>query len=149
MKNLLECIEDSIFENMMILERNEKMFPSGRDRSKFEIWTEDHCRERQKERDVTDKEITSAFFGAWEELNKLFKEREIEVNKPGKEPTSFNIIDARKDRNKPVCIAAFIYSNRDDHKLYHPAFTVKTVYKGEDFSGATKSNYKAKKIFLY
>ena len=57
-------------------------------------------------------------------------------------------VDARIDRSSPINIAAFLYRN-NGNKLQYPAFTVKTVYKGADFSGNIYKHENIEKIFLY
>lgn len=145
-----------IDESFLILERNEKIFPKDKDRQKFQVWIGDHGKQRQEERHVSDKEIISAFFGAYDDINELFKKGEITVAKSQYKGQydRFVIIDARKDKRSPVCVSAFIYNNYSPNKLKSPQFTVKTVYKGGDFSGATRGDNTSKgkeekKIFLY
>ena len=148
MISLVDYINESCYDNLeLLLERNEKMFPKGQDQSKFEIWCGDHCRQRQEERHISDKEIISAFFAAWSELNKKYKEREFEAAKVASDTKDILIIDAREDKQNPLTISCFLYKNRSNTKLYHPAFTVKTVYK--DTGGAKKDKEGIVKIFLY
>ncbi len=144
MKTLTDFIDESL-----ILERNEKMFPKPGANAKMEIWTGDHCRDRQSERHVSNKEIVDAFFGAWSQLNKLYKEKKIIVSKRHGEDNHVIIIDARKDRSYPVNIAAYIFQNHGTTKLNYPKFIVKTVYAGPDFSGNIYDKENAEKIFLY
>jgi len=147
MISLVDFLSETLENLEMFLERNEKMFPTGQDQSKFEIWCGDHCRQRQEERNISDKEIISAFFAAWPELNKKYKEREFEAAKIASETKDILIIDARNDKDKPLTISCFLYRNRSNNKLYHPAFTVKTVYK--DTGGAKKQGDGIVKIFLW
>lgn len=149
MKSLNEFLNDALFESQMILERNEKMYPypgSEDKRTKFEIWVGDHGRQRMEERKVTEKQIVDAFYAAWGELNKKFKDREFEADRNG-QGNEIVIIDARKNREKPLTIAAFLYRNRASNKLLFPAFTVKTVYY--DTGGAVQNRKDRIKIFLY
>lgn len=145
MKSLIEYISESL-----ILERNEQMFPKKPEsQSKFSIWIGDHGKQRMEERHVSEKEIIDAFFDAFQQLNKKFKDREISVSRDGKD-SRFIIVDARKDKTNPVNISAFIYRNSSKNKLYHPSFTVRTVFKGDSFSGTTrKDSAEEVKIFLY
>ena len=147
MISLVDFLSESLENAKFILERNEKMFPKGQDQSKFEIWVGDHCKQRQQERNISDKEIVSALFAAWPELNKKYKEREFEAAKQASDTKDILIIDAREDRQNPLTISCFLYRNRSNNKLYHPAFTVKTVYK--DVGGAKKTKEGIVKIFLY
>ena len=149
MKSLNEYLEDALFESQMILERNEKMYPypgSEDKRTKFEIWVGDHGRQRMEERKVSEKQIVDAFYTAWGELNKKFKDREFTADRNG-QGNEIVIIDARKNREKPLTIAAFLYRNRASNKLLFPAFTVKTVYY--DTGGAAQNRKDRIKIFLY
>lgn len=147
MISLIEFINEKMFEEEMILERNEKIYPTQDKHAKFEIWTGDHCRDRQEERTVTDKEIIDAFYAAWPQLNKAFKEREFQASRSKEEAGEIMIVDARKDKQKPLTICCFLYRNRSDNKLQNPAFTVMTVYRD---SGGAKQNRKERyKIFLY
>lgn len=151
MISLVNYIEECLlFENEMILEKNEKVYPdpkSENQRTKFEIWLGDHARDRQEQREVSNKEIVDAFYAAWPELNKAFKEGKFKPYKRGEKGTDIVIIDARKDRQTPLTIAAFLYRNRAENKLLFPAFTVKTVYR--DTGGAKQNREDRFKIFLY
>lgn len=150
MIKLSNFIADQIFESQMILERNEKIYPEQDKHAKFEIWTGDHCRDRQEERYVTDKEIISAFYDAWPQLNKAFKEREFQAARRKEDAGEIIIIDTRKDKQRPLTICCFLYRNRSDNKLLHPAFTVMTVYRGEGpKQGAAQNRKDRYKIFLY
>lgn len=131
-----------------IFERNERIFPKPNKHAKFEVWTGDHCRLRQTERFVTDKEIIDAFYGAYSQIRKLFDENKIYVSKHYGKDTHFIIVDGRVDRSSPINIAAFLYRN-NGNKLQYPSFTVKTVYKGADFSGNIYKHENVEKIFLY
>ncbi|MCH5167544.1 MAG: hypothetical protein J1F35_06575 [Erysipelotrichales bacterium] len=149
MRSLLEFLDDEIFESQMIFERNEKMYPypgSEDKRTKFEIWVGDHGRQRMNERKVSEKQIVDAFYAAWSQLNQKFKDREFEADRNGN-GNEIVIIDARKNRQKPLTIAAFLYRNRANNKLLFPAFTVKTVYY--DTGGAAQNRKDRIKIFLY
>lgn len=62
MKCLLDYILESSdykeFEQQMLLERNEKIFPTQQGKhEKLEIWAGEHCKQRQSERNVSDKEM--------------------------------------------------------------------------------------------
>ena len=147
MLDLYTFISEQLDTEQMILERNEKLFPRDGERSKMEIWVGDHARQRQEERHINDKEIISAFFAAYADLNKKYKEREFDANRDPSQTRDILIIDARNDKENPLTISCWLYRNRATNKLQYPAFTVKTVYRG--VGGAKKSEEKAMKIFLY
>lgn len=147
MLDLLDYINEALDTEQLILERNEKVFPSDGDRSKMEIWVGDHARQRQKERKVDTQAIISAFFAAYAELNKKYKEGEFKANRDPKLTRDILIIDTRKNRENPLTVSCWLYRNRNENKLQYPAFTVKTVYWGT--GGAKKSEEKAMKIFIY
>lgn len=147
MKTLVESIMESL-----LLERNEKIWPTDNKRQKFSIWAGQHYQERKKERNVNDKEVIDAFWAAYNELNAKFKDGEIKATRTGEE-SRFIIVDARKDRANPLNISAFIYFAPKQTSLSGASFTVRTVYKGEDFSGTLRGTHSSKgnevKIFLY
>lgn len=150
MVSLANYIKECIFESQMIFEKNEKVYPkpgSHDTKTKFEIWVGDHAKQRQEERNVSTKEIIDAFYAAWPELNKGFKEGKFDVYERGKQAKEIVIIDARKDRQTPLTIGAFCYRNRATNKLLFPAFTIKTVYR--DTGGAKQNREDRFKIFLY
>ena len=152
----LELNEYKEFEQEMLLERNEKIFPSQQGKhEKLEIWAGEHCKQRQKERNVSDKEITNAIFGAFTDIRSAYREGKIKLSYNG-EDSQFVITDARRDKHNPVVVVAFIYKmlgakNKKDMnpKFDRPSITVKTVFKGDDFSGSKASRENAHKIFLY
>lgn len=150
MKTLVDYINERLIDQLneqLILERNEKIFPRKNERSKMEIWTGDHCRQRQEERGVTDNQIVSSLFAAYAELNAKFKEREFEADRDPKKSRDILVIDARKDKMNPLTVSCWLYRNNSSSRLQYPAFTVKTVYYGT--GGAMKSEEKALKVFLY
>ena len=147
MLDLYTYICEQLDAEQLIFERNEKLFPKDGDRSKMEIWVGDHARQRQEERHVKDQEIISAFFAAYAELNKKYKEREYEADRDPSKTRDILIIDTRKDKDNPLTISCWLYRNRSQTKLQYPAFTVKTVYRG--VGGAKKSEDKAMKVFIY
>ena len=144
-------LEEFIFEQM-ILEKNEIIFPRNNEHGRCRIYVGDHARERMQERKVFEKDILDAIFGAYKELSQKFKDGEIQQSRTG-EDSRFVIIDARKNRNNPVNVSAFISRSYKNNKLEHPSIIVRTVFKGEDFSGAMRGEWKTKgkevKIFLY
>lgn len=140
-------IYESELQQQMILERNEKMFPKPGQEAKFEIWVGDHCRQRQEERNITNKEIISAFFEAYPQLNKAFKEREFKADRDPKLAGEVIIIDTRYDKQKPLTIACWLYKNKSDNALRYSAWCVKTVYK--DSGGASQNRKDRFKVFLY
>ncbi len=153
---ILESNEYREFEHEMLLERNERIFPSQQGKhEKLEIWAGEHCKQRQKERNVSDKEITNAIFGAFTDIRSAYREGKIKLSYNG-EDSQFVITDARRDKHNPVVVVAFIYKmlgakNKKDMnpKFDRPSITVKTVFKGDDFSGSKASRDNAHKIFLY
>lgn len=145
-------LEEFICEQL-ILEKNEIIFPKNREHGRCRIYVGDHGRERMQERKVSEKEILDAIFGAYKDISQKFKDGEIVQSKTGKD-SRFVVVDARKDKNNPVCVSAFIFKSFKNNKLEHPSIIVRTVYKGDDFSGATRHNDSKKdkeevKIFLY
>lgn len=154
-ESTLELDEYKEFELEMLLERNERIFPQPGKHEKLEIWTGDHCKKRQKERKVSDKEIIDAIFGAFTDIRSAYREGKINLSYNG-EDSQFVITDARKDKRNPVVVVAFVYKmlgakNKKDMnpKFDRPSITVKTVYKGGDFSGSKANRENAHKIFLY
>lgn len=147
MKDLSLFIYESQLASEMLLERNEKMFPRDGQRAKFEIWTGDHCKQRQEERNISDKEIISAFFDAYPQLNKAFKDREFKADRDPAVAGDIVIIDARKDKQTPLTICCWLYKNRADNHLLHSAWSVKTVYR--DTGGAKQNRKDRFKVFLY
>lgn len=147
MKSLSLFLEDRLFEEQMLLERNEKMFPKPGQEAKLEIWAGDHCRHRQEERKISDKEIISAFFAAYAQLNKAFKEGEFKADRDPNNTRDILIIDARYDKQTPLTISCWLYKNRSTDRLKNPAFTVKTVYK--DTGGAKQDRKDRFKVFIY
>lgn len=147
MLDLLVYIEEAFDTEQLILERNEKIFPQDNKRSKMEIWVGDHARQRQEERKVSTQDIISAFFAAYADLGKKFKEGEFSANKDPRSTRDILIVDTRKNKENPLTISCWLYRNRGTNKLQYPMFTVKTVYWG--VGGAMKSDEKALKIFIY
>lgn len=160
MKCLLDYILESSdykeFEQQMLLERNEKIFPTQQGKhEKLEIWAGEHCKQRQRERNVSDKEILNAIFGAFKDIRSAYRNGDIKLSFNG-EDSQFVITDARRDKRNPVVVVAFIYKmlgakNKKDANpnFDRPSITVKTVYKGDDFSGSKADREYAHKIFLY
>ena len=118
MKDLSLYIYESQLAEQMLLERNEKMFPRDGQTAKFEIWTGDHCKQRQEERNISDKEIIDVFFNAYSQLNKAFKEREFKADRDPKVAGDIVIIDARKDKQTPLTICCWLYKNRAEIIYY-------------------------------
>lgn len=147
MIDICTFLYEKLDSEQLILERNEKVFPKSGERSKMEIWTGDHCRQRQKEKHVSNQEIISTFFAAYDELNKKFKEHEYDAERDPKNTRDILLIDARKNRDNPLTVSCWLYRNNAKNKLQYPAFTVKTVYRG--VGGARKIDKNALKIFLY
>lgn len=153
---ILESIEYKEFEQQMLLEKNEKIFPTQQGKhEKLEIWAGEHCKQRQRERNVSDMEITNAIFGAFKDIRSAYRNGDIKLSFNG-EDSQFVITDARRDKHNPVVVVAFIYkmlgakNKKDpDPKFDRPSITVKTVYKGDDFSGSKADREHAHKIFLY
>lgn len=146
-------LADFIFEQQMILEANEIIFPKKNQSGRCKIYIGQHGKDRMKERNVSEKEILDAVFGAYKDLSNKFKDGVISQCRDGKE-SRFVIIDARKNSQDPVCVSAFIARSFKPNKLEHPSIIIRTVYKGGDFSGATRHRDTRKgkeeeQIFLY
>lgn len=146
-------LADFIFEQQMILEANEIIFPKNNKSGRCKIYIGQHGKDRMKERNVSEREILDAIFGAYKELSAKFKDGKISQSRDGKD-SRFVIIDARKSSSDPVCVSAFIARSFKQDKLEHPNIIVRTVYKGGDFSGATRHRDTRKgkeeeQIFLY
>ena len=113
MRHLLDYILESAdykeFEQQMLLERNEKIFPTQQGKhEKLEIWAGQHCKQRQHERNVSDKEMLYAIFGAFKDIRSAYRNGDIKLSFDG-EDSQFVITDARRDKRNPVVVVAFIY----------------------------------------
>lgn len=157
MKKIEEFINESLKEFTIILslddsinESNEQIFPKPGKYAKLKIDVGDHAYDRQKERKVSNKDIIDAIFGAYNDINKLYKEKTLKVSKSGQD-SRFLIVDARRDKLKPINVVGFIFKNKNENKLSNPIFIIKTVFKGDDFAGAKRVSDDAEqhKIFLY
>lgn len=162
----MKLITDFIFEQYygefafceIINEENVKIFPPKGKFAKFSWYAGDHAGLRQKERKVSNKEITDAIFSAYDEIKKLFSDGNLKISKNGEDSNAI-IIDARKDRQNPTCICIFIESNASKTNLKYPKIIVKTVFKKteenqSDFSALMraakgKSRKEEKIIWLY
>lgn len=136
-----------------ISEGNEIIFPKNNQSGRCKIYIGQHGKDRMKERNVSEREVLDAIFGAYKELSQNFKDGEIQQSRTGQD-SRFVIIDARKNQRDPVSVSAFISKSYKPNKLEHPSIIIRTVYKGGDFSGATRHNDTRKgkeevKIFLY
>lgn len=136
-----------------ISEGNEIIFPKNNQSGRCKIYIGQHGKDRMKERNVSEREVLDAIFGAYKELSQKFKDGEIQQSRTGQD-SRFVIIDARKNQRDPVSVSAFISKSYKANKLEHPSIIIRTVYKGGDFSGATRHNDTRKgkeevKIFLY
>lgn len=136
-----------------ISEGNEIIFPKNNQSGRCKIYIGQHGKDRMKERNVSEREVIDAIFGAYKELSQKFKDGEIQQSRTGQD-SRFVIIDARKNQRDPVSVSAFISKSYKPNKLEHPSIIIRTVYKGGDFSGATRHNDTRKgkeevKIFLY
>lgn len=170
MISLLEYINNTIeeyitiFDSDNINEMTEEIFPNGKKSGKMIITVGTHARERGQQRNVSDREIIDAIFGAYNEIRSKYKTGEIFTDKyagAGKNGVGCKIIitDTRKSKTEPVCVVCFIQkmlglgedsTSNKNTKWTKPVFAVKTVFKGDDFSGSINStNKNAKKIFLY
>ena len=155
---LFECSLDKEYELLYdgeapILEGNEIMFPKNGKSGRCKIYIGNHGKERMQERNVSEREVLDAIFGAYKELSQKFKEGELKQSRDGQD-SRFVIIDARKDQKNPVSVAAFIARSFKNDQLVHPNIIIRTVFKGGDFSGATRHSNSRKgkeevKIFLY
>lgn len=137
----------------IIEESNEIIFPKRNQTGKCRIYIGQHGKDRMKERNVSEQEIFNAIFGAYKEISNKFKAGEIKQSRTG-EDSRFVIIDARKNPHNPVSVSLFVSRSYKENKLEHPSFVIRTVYKGGDFSGATRHSNSRKgkeevKIFLY
>lgn len=152
----MKTLTELIIEHQLIQESNIRLFPSKRGQhEKLEIWVGDHCKQRQQERNVTDRQILDAVFGAYKDIKNLYKEGKLKLSKNGND-YQFVITDARKHKNNPIVVVGFIYKmlgskNPSDinSKFDRPLFTIKTVFHGDDFSGSKADRSNAQKIFLY
>lgn len=152
----MKTLFESILEAQMILEMNTRLFPAKNgQREKMEIWVGDHCKKRQQERNVSDKQILDAVFGAFKDIRALYKTHKLGLSRDGNS-SQFVITDARKDQNNPIVVVGYIYKmlgakNPMDPngKFDRPSITIKTVYHGDDFSGSKADRSNAQKIFLY
>lgn len=152
LENEYDLIYDGEVEGL-VEEGNEIIFPKNNQSGRCRIYIGQHGKDRMKERNVTEKEILDAIFGAYKELSQKFKDGEIQQSRTGQD-SRFVIIDARKNQRDPVSVSAFISKSYKTNKLEHPSIIVRTVYKGGDFSGATRHSDSRKgkeetKIFLY
>jgi hypothetical protein len=132
----MKRLEEMLLENMLIMESNTLRFPKKSEPSKFKLFTSEHCDQRMQERHVSEKELLDAVFGAYKDLNAKYKEKKLKQSYNG-EDSRCVIVDARKNKNKPVCVVLFLRHSFSENKLYKPTFICKTVFKGEDFTGAT------------
>lgn len=139
-----------IYDGDVVLEKNDIMFPKNNQSGRCKIYIGKHGKERMEERKVSEREILDAIFGAYKELSQKFEKGEIKQTLDGESSTVI-IIDARKNKTKPVSVALFIQKSYSNTKLKHPSIVVKTVYKGDDFAAATRGNQRKGevKIFLY
>lgn len=156
MKNLNCFLFESYIEYQLINESNIKVFPKRGKVAKFSWWKGNHAIERQKERNITDKEVTDAIFGAYNDIKKLFSEGKLVQSINGIDSLII-IIDSRKDRENPVCVCIYLRSNYGTKKLNSPSFILKTVFKKtesnqSDFSGLIRNGSKRNGeniIYLY
>lgn len=157
MKKIEDFINESLNEFTILLqlddsinESNEQIFPKPGKYAKLKIDVGDHAYDRQKERKVTNNDIIDAIFGAYNDINKMYKEGILKVSKNGKD-SRFLIVDSRKNQNEPINVVGFIFKNKHEKKLLNPIFIIKTVFKGDDFAGAKRVSDDAEqhKIFLY
>lgn len=156
MKELTSFIIESLVDFILINEQNMQVFPKPGKFAKLSWWKGDHAAQRQKERSVTDTEITDAIFSAYNDIKKLFADGKIRQSRDGKD-SYIVIIDARKNKVNPTCICLYIRSNRSSKKLDRPSFTIKTVFKKteenqKDFSALLRNGSKREGeniIYLY
>lgn len=142
----MKDLNEYIVEAQLILERNEKIFPKPGEHSKMTIFTGDHCQDRQSEREVTNKEIIHAMFDAFKDIDKAYRNKEINASFKNMRTNEFVVIDTRVSKSKPICLAVMLNKSQSDNKLRNPLFTIKTVYKGDDFKGLKT---KEKQFYLY
>lgn len=147
------------------MQGNNQIFPASGQSAKMRIDIGNHTVEREDQRDVSNKDIINVMYGAYNEIKSKYKTGEIFTDPQagdGKNGEGCKIVitDCRKDRNNPVVVVCFIShmagvdksaaKSKTNRKWGKPTFIVKTVFKGDDFSGSkNSSNKNAKKIFLY
>jgi hypothetical protein len=103
----MKRLEEMLLENMLIMESNTLRFPKKSEPSKFKLFTSEHCDQRMQERHVSEKELLDAVFGAYKDLNAKYKEKKLKQSYNG-EDSRCVIVDARKNKNKPVCVVLFL-----------------------------------------
>ena len=108
-----------------------------------------HVEHRKSERKVEDPEIIEAIMGAKDDILKMLKDGELKVSHYGeKEPMTFVIMDARKDRKLPLTVVGFV--SWADPRFKKCNVIVKTVGKFSNFSSIMrKDSDKEKHIQLY
>lgn len=150
MLNLQQYITENLLVSAeLICEKNHVIFPTKEKYGPFTIMVGDHVDQRETERHVTDKEIVNAIFGARKELEKMYADGKIQQSSKDNIDT-FVIVDARKSTNRPLSVVGFIAKSRKPKTLNHSLLIIKTVFKGADFSAATRSDSKNEHhIFLY
>lgn len=154
-------LDDYVFESNRMIYKSRP----GDDDIPTMIEIGDHATERQN-RHVKDKNgkrietswIINAIRGAMKDIDRLFKRGDIKIDEP-QDVTYFNketgkreirktrpshvIIDARKDRRRPLNVAFYIDKYHENAKRYD--IVVKTVFLGSDF----KINRNQQKIYLW
>lgn len=89
MKKINEFLNES-FNSFTILyewqlnESNERIFPKNGQYAKLRIDVGDHAFQRQQERYVSNKQVIDAIFGAYNDINGLFKSGQLKVSKVAK-----------------------------------------------------------------
>ena len=141
--------ENLLVSANMICEKNHVIFPTKEKYGPFTIMVGDHVDQRESERHVTDKEIVNAIFGAKKDLEKMYADGKIKQSSKDFIDT-FVIVDCRKSTNRPLSVVGFIAKSRKPNTLKHSLLIIKTVFKGADFSAATRQDSeKEHHIFLY
>ena len=140
--------DDKLLHEQLITESNELIFPKNNQHGKCRIYIGQHGKDRMQERHVSEKEVLDAILGGYKDISQAFKDGIISQSRDGKD-SRFIVVDARKDKNNPVNVSAFIARSYKPNKLEHPSIIVRTVFKGDDFSGTTRNKKEEHKIFLY
>lgn len=118
------------------------MGPNGKPLTKWSaitIMTGDHVEDRKSERKVEDQEIIDAVFGAKNDIKKLLQEGKLKVSHYGeKQPVTFVIMDARKNKQYPLTVVGFV--SWADKKFKQFSVIVKTVGRFSNFSSIMRKD---------
>ena len=146
MINFSQYISESLEIDLgFVFEANKKIWPVF-DKSKgtykyspISIMTGTHVEHRKSERKVEDPEIIEAIMGAKDDILTMLKDGELKVSHYGeKEPMTFVIMDARKDRKLPLTVVGFV--SWADPRFKKCNVIVKTVGKFSNFSSIMRKD---------